>query len=72
MVYLVASLVSLFLLGGSLGLIFAMVSANHARIVGALLGQPVDHRTIVFGNARPRRRVMTSIRQPVMPLRAAA
>lgn len=72
MVYLVASIASLLLLAGSLGLIFSTIRASHARIIGALLGQPMDHRTVVVRNAQLRSRVTVSARQAAMPLRAAA
>ncbi|MES2291618.1 MAG: hypothetical protein V4530_17970 [Pseudomonadota bacterium] len=73
MVYLVASIVSFLLLAGSLGLIFSTVRTSHARIIGALLGQPMDYRMVAVRDARPRRhRVTIAARQPVMSLRAAA
>lgn len=72
MVYLVASIVSLLLLAGSLGLIAFTVAGSHARIIGALLGQPLDQRIVILRDARPRHRVTVTPRRPVMQLRAAA
>lgn len=72
MVYLVASLASMIMLAAGLGLIYLTVRASQARIIGALLGQPVDRRTVVLRDARPRNRVTAPVRRSLQPLRAAA
>lgn len=72
MVYLVASLVSVLVLGGSLGLIVAMIRGSHERIIGALLGQPIDRQIAIVRDVRPRRRVTSVTRSTATPLRAAA
>lgn len=72
MVYLVASLASIIMLAAGLSVIYLTISASHGRVVGALLGRPMDYRTVVLRDARPRRRVKTATRRPAMQLRAAA
>ncbi|MEP6786711.1 MAG: hypothetical protein ABI898_13385 [Sphingomonadales bacterium] len=72
MVYLVASIASLLLLSAGMAVIYSTVRANHGRIIGALLGQPMNQHMIVVRNARLRNRVRNVTRQPVQPLRAAA
>lgn len=72
MVYLAASLVSTLLLAGSLGLVFSTIRTSHTRIIGALLGQPMDQRIAVIRDSRPRRRITTVSIRPATTLRAAA
>lgn len=72
MVYLVASIASLVLLAGGLGLIAFTITGSHARIIGALLGQPMDQRVVIFSDARPRHRVTVATRRPAVQLRAVA
>lgn len=72
MVYLVASIASLLLFSTGMAVIYSTVRASHGRIIGALLGQPMNQHMVVVRSARPRNRVRGVARQPVLPLRAAA
>jgi hypothetical protein len=71
MVYLVASLASIVMLAAGLSVIWFSVRANHGRILGALLGQPVDPMMFVYA-PRQRAWVKVSVQRPMQPLRAAA